>query len=88
MKYIKINNDILFALLIVVGATLASCGSGNKNNTDSTAVNTVDTTGIAPDSSLGDTVPAAEMPPGAINPGEDSSRYGTGTGDSSKNRRK
>jgi hypothetical protein len=33
-----------------------------------------------------DTAPAAEQPPGAINPGEDSARYGTGMDDSSRNR--
>ncbi|MDR6567787.1 hypothetical protein SAMN05660461_4622 [Chitinophaga ginsengisegetis] len=60
---------------------LAACGNGNKSGTDST-VNTTDTAGMIQQ----DTVPAAQAPPGAINPGEDSSRFGTGTGDSSKNR--
>ncbi|MBO9731130.1 MAG: hypothetical protein J7623_21005 [Chitinophaga sp.] len=61
---------------------LAACGNGRHPNSDST-VNTMDTaaTPLVPD-----TAPAAQMPPGAINPGEDSSRYGTGTEDSSKNR--
>ena len=78
MKKIKI------VLLIAGVVALASCGGGNKNATDSTSVSTMDTSSVAP---LGDTVPAAEMPAGAANPGEDSSRYGTGTNDSSKNRR-
>lgn len=78
MKKIKI-------VLSIAGVfALASCGSGNNNTTDSTSVSTMDTSSVAP---LGDTVPAAEMPPGAVNAGEDSSRYGTGTNDSSKNRR-
>jgi uncharacterized protein YcfL len=53
---------------------LASCGGDSKHNTtDSTTV-------------LEDTVPAAQMPPGAVNAGEDSSRFGTGVNDTSKNR--
>jgi hypothetical protein len=37
-------------------------------------------------STVRDTAPAAEQPPGAINPGSDSARYGTGANDSSRNR--
>lgn len=80
MKKIKI---IFFTLLVAGSAGLASCGGGNNNTTDSASVNTTDTSSVTP---LGDTAPSAEMPPGAVNPGEDSSRYGTGTGDSSRNR--
>lgn len=78
MKKIKL------ILAVAVGVTLASCGGGNNNTTDSTSVSSMDTSSVAP---LGDTVPAAEIPAGAANPGEDSSRFGTGTEDSSKNRR-
>lgn len=68
---------------------IASCGSGQNTNTDSTATIPSDSNMMMSDtSSVRDTAPAAEQPPGAINPGEDSSRYGTGTEDSSKNRRK
>lgn len=79
MKKIK----IVLSIVCVVG--LASCGGGTNKSTDSTnVVSTSDTSSVAP---LGDTVPAAEIPAGAVNPGEDSSRFGTGTNDSSKNRR-
>jgi hypothetical protein len=76
------NTKVIFLAIIVAG--LASCGSGNSGTTDSTSVSTMDTSSVAP---LGDTVPAAEIPAGAVNPGEDSARFGTGTNDSSKNRR-
>lgn len=77
------KSHFIYTILIVGGAFIASCGNGSKTNTDSTTT-TVDTstTGINPD-----TVPAANVPAGAPNPAEDSSRYGTGTQDSSKNRR-
>ncbi|WP_343669884.1 hypothetical protein [Chitinophaga sp.] len=73
----------VYIILFIGGAFIASCGNGKNANTDSTTT-TVDTstTGINPD-----TVPAANVPAGAPNPGEDSSRYGTGAQDSSKNRR-
>lgn len=71
--------------MLVIGVALASCGGGNNNNTDSTSVSTMDTSSVAP---LGDTVPAAEIPPGSANPGEDSARFGTGAEDSSRNRNK
>lgn len=62
---------------------LASCGSGNKPHTDSAGTNAAtDTAAMKPD-----TIPAAQQPPGAINPGEDSARYGTGAQDSSKHRK-
>jgi hypothetical protein len=78
MKKIKL-------ILLVSGVVaLASCGNGNSNTNDSTSVSSMDTSSIAP---MGDTVPAAEMPAGAVNPGEDSSRYGTGANDSTKQRR-
>jgi outer membrane murein-binding lipoprotein Lpp len=81
------GTKILLALIIAGTATLAACGSGNNSNNDSTSVSTMDTSAAMPDTSLSDTVPAAEMPAGAINPGEDSARYGTGTNDTSKKRR-
>ena len=74
----KVTNMVMLAGLGVL--LLAACGNGNKPATDST-VNAMDTAGLVPPP---DTAPAAQMPPGAINPGEDSSRYGTGAGDSSK----
>jgi len=79
MKKIKL-------ILLLSGAVaFASCGGGNNNTTDSTSVGATDTSSVAP---MGDTaVPAAEMPPGAANPGEDSSRFGTGANDSTKQRR-
>jgi hypothetical protein len=83
MKSIK-----FLAVMFVSGSiAIVSCGGGNNNNsTDSTATDTAVT---VPEGtgSLRDTAPAAEMPPGAVNPGEDSARYGTGAGDSSRNRR-
>ena len=76
----KVTNKLMLA-----GATalmmLAACGSGNNQSSDST-INEMDTAGLIQQ----DTVPAAQMPPVAINPGEDSSRLGTRAGDSSKNR--
>ncbi|WP_217605372.1 hypothetical protein [Chitinophaga sp. GbtcB8] len=80
--------------LLVAGAFagmffMASCGNGQNTSTDSTGTISSDSNMMMSDtSSVRDTAPAAEQPPGAINPGEDSSRYGTGTQDSSKNRRK
>lgn len=77
------KQHFIYTILIVGGAFIASCGNGKNSSTDSTTT-TVDTstTGINPD-----TIPAADVPAGAPNPAEDSSRYGTGTQDSSKNRR-
>lgn len=75
----KVTHMLMLAGISVV--MLAACGNGSKSGTDST-VNTTDTAGMIQQ----DTVPAAQAPPGAINPGEDSSRFGTGTGDSSKNK--
>ncbi|SHN18671.1 hypothetical protein [Chitinophaga sp. CF418] len=76
------QNSKLFltGLFIAGGMFLASCGGGSRTNTDSTSIGGPDTAAVTPDTA------SAEMPPGAINPGEDSSRYGTGTGDSSRNR--
>ena len=72
------------------GALLAACGSGGNNTaTDSTGIMQTDSNVMMSDTgSMRDTAPAAEQPPGAINAGEDSARYGTGTGDSSRNRHK
>jgi hypothetical protein len=78
------GTNILLALIIAGATTLAACGSGNNSTSDSTSVSTMDTSAAMPDTSLSDTVPGAEMPAGAINPGEDSARYGTGAGDTSK----
>ncbi|SCC63577.1 hypothetical protein GA0116948_12415 [Chitinophaga costaii] len=67
--------------------SLTSCGSGQGSSaTDS--MHAADQDGVATDtSSMGrDTTPGAEIPAGAINAGEDSARYGTGTQDTSKNR--
>jgi len=75
----KVANMLMLAGVSVL--MLAACGSGTKTNTDST-LNSPDTAGLIQQ----DTIPSAQMPPGAINPGEDSSRFGTGTNDSSKNR--
>lgn len=75
------NNMSLWGLLLAGGLFLASCGSGGNNtSTDSTSIGGPDNTAVTPDTA------SAEIPPGAINPGEDSARYGTGTGDSSRNR--
>lgn len=73
----KVTN--IFMLAAVAVLFLAACGDGNKSATDST-VNAADTAGLIQP----DTIPAAQTPPGAINPGEDSARYGNGAGDSSK----
>ncbi|MCF6405905.1 hypothetical protein L3C95_23600 [Chitinophaga filiformis] len=75
------NSKLFFAGLFIAGGMfLASCGDGNRTNTDSTSIGGTDTAAATPDTA------SSEIPPGAINPGEDSSRYGTGTGDSSRNR--
>jgi len=81
--FMKMNHKgklFLAGLFIAGGMFLASCGGGNNTNTDSTSVGGPDTASVTPDTA------SSEIPPGAINPGEDSSRYGTGTGDSSRNR--
>lgn len=80
------GTNILLALIIAGTTSLAACGSGSKSSTDSTSVSTMDSSAAIPDTSLSDTVPGAEMPAGAVNPGEDSARYGTGAGDTSKRR--
>lgn len=78
------------AMLLITGlsgALLAACGSGNNTATDSTGIMQTDSNVMMSDTgTVRDTAPAAEQPPGAINPGEDSARYGTGEGDSSRNR--
>ncbi|KAA2238461.1 hypothetical protein F0L74_19735 [Chitinophaga agrisoli] len=84
------RNKLLYPLLVagISGILLTACGSGQNTSTDSTGAIQSDSNMMMSDtSSIRDTAPAAEQPPGAINPGEDSSRYGTGTGDSSKDRR-
>jgi len=86
MKRNKILNLLLAAG--TSGLLLTACGSGQNTATDSTGAIQSDSNMIMSDtSSMRDTAPAAEQPPGAINPGEDSARYGTGTADSSRNRR-
>ncbi|SKA43251.1 hypothetical protein SAMN04488128_106152 [Chitinophaga eiseniae] len=78
----KVSHLLLAAGIAV--AMLTACGNGAQNNNqDSMNLNssgTTDTAAIIPD-----TAPAAQIPPGAINPGEDSARFGTGAGDSSRN---
>lgn len=81
------GTNILLALIIAGTSTLAACGSGSNKTTDSTSVSSMDSSAAMPDTSLSDTVPGAQMPAGAVNPGEDSARYGTGTGDTSKRHR-
>ncbi len=83
------RNKFFYPLLVagISGLMLTACGSGQSTSTDSTGTIQSDSNMMMSDtSSIRDTAPAAEQPPGAINPGEDSSRYGTGTADSSKNR--
>ncbi|TWV93998.1 hypothetical protein [Chitinophaga pinensis] len=75
---------LLYTLLIAGGTCFIACGGGSGSHSDSTSVGTSE----QPATVTPDTAPAAEVPPGAINPGEDSSRYGTGVADSSKNRQK
>lgn len=74
---------LLYALFIAGMTSFVACGDGTGTHNDTTSVGNTDGAAVTPD-----TAPAAEVPPGAINPGEDSSRYGTGTADSSKNRQK
>lgn len=74
---------LLYTLLVAGGISFMACGGGSGSHSDSTSVGGSDTAAVVPD-----TAPGAEVPPGAINPGEDSSRYGTGVADSSKNRQK
>ncbi|WP_160711134.1 hypothetical protein [Chitinophaga solisilvae] len=76
----KVSHMLLAAGLLTGIAT--ACGNAARQDQDSTGINNsnMDTAAILPD-----TVPAAQTPPGAINPGEDSARYGTGAGDSTKN---
>jgi len=80
MKMNQNSRLFLAGLFIAGGMFIASCGGGNNTNTDSTSTGVTDTAAVAPDTA------SSEIPPGAINPGEDSSRYGTGTGDSSRNK--
>lgn len=69
------------------GVLLAACGSGGNTSTDSTGIMQTDSNVMMSDTgTVRDTAPAAEQPPGAINAGEDSARYGTGVDDSSRNR--
>jgi hypothetical protein len=86
------KRNCLSMLLIagLSGALLTACGSGGTDTaTDSTGAIQTDSNVMMSDTgTVRDTAPAAEQPPGAINPGEDSSRYGTGMDDSSRNRRR
>jgi hypothetical protein len=82
------GTNVLLAIIVAGTTAFAACGNGNSGSTDSTSVSSMDTSSAAlPDNSLSDTVPGAQMPAGAVNPGEDSARYGTGTNDTSKRRR-
>jgi|APAra7269096979_1048534.scaffolds.fasta_scaffold00076_50 hypothetical protein len=74
---------LLYTLFVAGGTSFMACGGGSGSHSDSTTVGGTEQPTVTPD-----TAPAAEVPPGAINPGEDSSRYGTGVADSSKNRQK
>ncbi|SFM93998.1 hypothetical protein SAMN05428949_1396 [Chitinophaga sp. YR627] len=74
---------LLYTLLVAGATSFIACGGGAGSHSDSTTVGGTEQPTVTPD-----TAPAAEVPPGAINPGEDSSRYGTGVADSSKNRQK
>lgn len=71
-------------VLLLAGTAFSSCGNGSH----STSKDSLSQDGVVADTtSMGrDTAPGAEIPPGAINPGEDSARYGTGQQDTSKNR--
>ncbi|CAL1518305.1 hypothetical protein [Chitinophaga sp. MM2321] len=77
----KVSNILLAAGVSTL--MLMSCGNGANQNADSTGINSEST---MPDTAalMPDTVPGAQAPPGAINPGEDSARFGTGAGDSTK----
>jgi hypothetical protein len=79
----------IFLIAGLAGGLLASCGSGQQTGTDSTLNSGMDTANAVPSDTglMRDTAPGAEQPPGAINPGEDSARFGTGQGDSSRERR-
>jgi hypothetical protein len=81
MKNVRKNSYLIYALLIAGGSFLFACGSGTNSGSDTTTVGGPSDASVTPD-----TAPAAEIPPGSINPGEDSARYGTGTADSSRNR--
>ncbi|MBV7530800.1 hypothetical protein [Chitinophaga sp. sic0106] len=74
---------LLLAAVAALGFT--ACGNNNRTGdqeTNDTTATSIEGAGLTPD-----TAPAAQLPPGAPNPGEDSARYGTGAGDSSKNNR-
>ncbi|NLR58022.1 hypothetical protein HGH93_07910 [Chitinophaga polysaccharea] len=80
----KVSN--MFLAAGVATLMLVACGNGRHTATDSLNTST-DSVGMGTGTvTPADTAPAAQTPPGAINPGEDSARYGTGAGDSSKNR--
>ncbi|ASZ12931.1 hypothetical protein KTO58_09715 [Chitinophaga pendula] len=89
-SYFKQAVQTVLIVSLSVGL-LSACGNGANNNaTDSTGVNGMDSTiNTLPSdtTTMRDTAPGSEIPPGAINPGEDSARYGNGANDSSKNRR-
>jgi len=90
MKRINLSYLLVIAVFSGMCFTATACGSGQGTGTDSVA-NTIesDSNMMMTDTSMvRDTAPAAEQPPGAINPGADSARYGTGMGDSSRNRNK
>jgi len=74
------KSKFLYLLLAagLSGALLTACGSGQNTNTDSSMLESPDTALTMPDTTMSrDTAPAAVQPPGAINPGTDSARYGT-----------
>ncbi|WP_291906785.1 hypothetical protein [Chitinophaga sp. CB10] len=79
----KVPKILLFAAVAALG--VAACNNPNRSNNNGandTTTTMMDSAGVSPD-----TAPAAQIPPGAPNPGEDSARYGTGAGDTSKNNR-
>jgi hypothetical protein len=76
----KMAKHLLCGLCLIV---MASCGNGHGSNSDSTNVSHTDSAASPADTA----VPAAEQPAGAPNAGEDSARYGTGSQDSTRNKR-
>lgn len=76
----KMARNLLWGLCVMLAA---SCSNGRNANTDSTNINQTDSAALPADTP----VPAAELPAGAPNAGEDSARYGTGTQDSTRNSR-
>jgi hypothetical protein len=76
----------ILLLAAVAALAMAACNNNRNDNNADTTMTPTDSNAITPGAVTPDTAPAAQLPPGAPNPGEDSARYGTGTNDSSKNR--